>query len=78
MDLEEQLSAIVDESGAGEVDGFEFGEGEVVIYSYGPDASRLFSILESRLRAFPLRPAVVVLRFGEASDSQAREETVEL
>ena len=50
----------------GEVGGNEYGGGEVVLYAYGLDASRLFSAVEAELRAFSARPAHVVLRNGES------------
>ncbi|WP_406159019.1 hypothetical protein [Streptomyces canus] len=36
------MAAAVEEAGVGEVDGNEFGGGEVVLYAYGPDAQALF------------------------------------
>ncbi|GGK04522.1 hypothetical protein GCM10011583_40370 [Streptomyces camponoticapitis] len=35
------MSAAVEKWGVGEVDGNEFGAGEVPVYGYGPDARRL-------------------------------------
>ncbi|MFE6361655.1 hypothetical protein ACFVP3_16900 [Streptomyces sp. NPDC057806] len=53
----------------GEVDGNEFGEGEAVVYAYGPDADALFKVMEPTLRGLPFRPAHIVLRRG---DSESR------
>lgn len=63
---------------AGELDGTEFGGGRVRIYTYGPDAGRLFGVMEALLREFPLRPARAVLRLGAAGDDTAQERVVEL
>ncbi|MGW3323659.1 hypothetical protein [Streptomyces virginiae] len=68
FDAERSLQAAVSAAGVGEVDGNEFGEGEVVIFSYGPDADALYRVMEPGLRALPFRPAHVVLRYGEPAD----------
>ncbi|MET7364484.1 hypothetical protein ABZS61_01410 [Streptomyces sp. NPDC005566] len=65
---ERSIGAAVAAAGVGEVDGNEFGGGEVVIYAYGPDAEALFRVMESGLRMLPFRPAHVVLRYGEPGD----------
>ncbi|MGP4085112.1 hypothetical protein [Streptomyces sp. KR55] len=64
-EAEEVMAAAVEEAGVGEVDGNEFGEGEAVLYAYGPDADALFKVMESTLRSLPFRPAHVVLRRGD-------------
>lgn len=76
--LERRLVEAIEAADAGEFDGNEFGGGEVVLYAYGPDASRLFTAMEPQLRAFPMRPAHAVLRFGEADDPAAVERRIEL
>ncbi|MGX6600790.1 hypothetical protein ACWKSP_01435 [Micromonosporaceae bacterium Da 78-11] len=72
------LTTAIKSAGVGELDGNEFGGGEVVLYTYGPDASRLFSAMEADLRAFSARPAHAVLRYGEASDPVAIEQRIDL
>jgi hypothetical protein len=63
----------------GEHDGHEFGGGEAVLYTYGPDADALFEALRSCLADFPVRPgAFAVKRYGRADDPNAREERVPL
>ncbi|WP_405779417.1 transposase [Streptomyces sp. NBC_00859] len=62
--------AAVAAAGVGEVDGNEFGGGEVVIYAFGPDAEALFRVMEPGLRMLPFRPAHVVLRYGLQSSAQ--------
>ncbi|MFJ3671396.1 hypothetical protein ACIPSE_33530 [Streptomyces sp. NPDC090106] len=74
FDAERTLSAAVEAAGVGDVDGNEFGAGEVVLYAYGPDAAALFKVMEPALRGLPFRPAHVVLRQG----SQETESRVDL
>ncbi|MFC8202153.1 hypothetical protein ACFUTV_43275 [Streptomyces sp. NPDC057298] len=62
---EREMEAAAARACVGEVDGNEFGGGEAVVYSYGPDADALFSVLEPTLRSLPFRPAHVVLRRGD-------------
>jgi len=76
--LTARLSVAIESAEAGELDGGEFGGGEVTLYAFGSNASRLFSTMEPYLRAFPARPAHAVLRFGEAGDVAAAEQRVEL
>lgn len=72
------LREALEGAGAGEVDGNEFGGGEVTLFAYGPDADALFAVMEPAVRGLPLRPARVVLRYGSASESCAAERLVEL
>lgn len=76
--LQARLSGAIDLAGVGEIDGNEFGAGQCTIYAYGPDATRLFSAMESHLRASPFRPAAAILRFGEAADPDAVEQRIDL
>ncbi|MFG2487107.1 hypothetical protein ACGFSI_30670 [Streptomyces virginiae] len=73
FDAERSLGAAVAAAGVGEVDGNEFGGGEVVIFAYGPDADALYRVMEPGLRALPFRPAHVVLRYGEPGEGVLRE-----
>lgn len=58
---------------AGEFDGDEFGQGECVLYMYGPDADVLYSAIEKTFKASTYaRGATVVKRYGDASDPNAR------
>ncbi|MFF3950998.1 hypothetical protein ACFYYN_40285 [Streptomyces sp. NPDC001902] len=70
---ERSMGAAVEAAGVGEVDGNEFGGGEVVIFACGPDAEALYQVMEPGLRALPYRPAHVVLRYGEPADDVAME-----
>ena len=76
--LEDRISAAAERLG-GEHDGNEFGAGEAVLYTYGPDADKLVAAVRSCLEGFPLRPGAYALkRYGRAGDPTAREERVEL
>jgi len=76
--LERDIETILDGGDVGELDGDEFGGGEAVLYLYGADADSLFAAIEPLLRGSSLRPAHVILRYGEASDPTARERLIEL
>jgi hypothetical protein len=74
--LEEELDAAIENAGAGEFDGNEFGGGECILFMYGPSADRLFQAVEPVLRASPSsRGGYAVKRYGEPG---AREVRVEL
>ena len=78
-ELCDRLEEIIVEAGVGEFDGDEFGEGDCILYMYGPDADALFSAVESVLRVSPhAKGGYVIKRYGEASDPAAREIRVEL
>jgi hypothetical protein len=63
--LEDRLVKVVAHSESGEYDGNEFGEGETILYLYGPNAETLFSAIEGTLRGYPLcQNARVVIRQG--------------
>lgn len=63
----------------GEHDGNEFGGGEAVLYTYGPDADALMEAVKTSLGDFPVRPgAYAVKRYGRTDDPAAREERVPL
>ncbi len=61
--LEDRIAEAV--AAIGEFDGHGFGDGEVVIYLYGPDAEALFRAVEPHLLSHPLgRGAMVLIRKG--------------
>jgi hypothetical protein len=63
----------------GEHDGNEFGGGEAVLYTYGPDADALLDAVRDCFRDFPIRPgAYAIKRYGRANDPNAREERMPL
>jgi hypothetical protein len=72
--LEDQLAAAVVENAAGEFDGDEFGEGECVLFLYGPDADSLFAAIEPALKASSQASGgYAIKRYGEATDMNAQE-----
>ena len=78
FELEDRLGEAVVALG-GEHDGNEFGEGEAVLYTYGPDADALLDAVRKSLGRFPVRPgAYAIKRYGRADDPGAREERVDL
>ena len=73
--LEEQLAAAIKESGAGDFDGDEFGNGFCTIYMYSPSADRLFIVVQPVLKKFHA-PAgsYLVKRYGKPGAKQERVE----
>jgi hypothetical protein len=73
-DLEKRLERAIQADAAGEFDGDEFGNNKCVLFMYGPDADRLFKIIEPILKSVPLTlGGYAIKRYGEAHDSDARE-----
>ena len=52
--LEEQIVAILDKYDLGHLDGHEFRDNEVIIIMYGPNAEKMFAMIETILRSYPL------------------------
>ena len=76
--LEDQIAQAIEDAEAGEFDGNLFGQGECMLYTYGPDADRLFAAIEPVLKSCPLASGgYAIKRYGEASDLDAREVRVE-
>jgi hypothetical protein len=64
--LNERLFEELDNSDAGEFDGNEIGQGEATLFAYGPDAHRLFEVMEPILKRYSIcRDARVVLQKGD-------------
>lgn len=73
-DLTGELQHAINGGNVGEFDGEEFGGGRCVIYMYGPNADKLFAVVEPILRATPLaRGGFAIKRYGEAKDVSAAE-----
>lgn len=76
-DLAGQLQRAINDHNVGEFDGEEFGGGRCILYMYGPDADRLFSVVEPILKSNQLsNGSFVIKRYGEAKDLNAVEEKV--
>ena len=77
-DLESRVERAAARVG-GDHDGHEFGGGEAVLYTYGPDADELFAAIGEALEGFRVRPgAYGVKRYGRADEPDAAEERVPL
>ena len=75
-ELEDKVIQSIDRSGEGEYDGNEIGEGEYVLYLYGPDADRLWRIVQRHFQGSAIhRGSYARKRYGEPG---AREIRVEL
>lgn len=73
--MEDELSAAIERSEAGEFDGDEFGEGVCTIYAYGASAERLFSVALPILKKFhPPAGSYAVKRYGKPGAKQDRVE----
>ncbi|WP_225800460.1 hypothetical protein [Streptomyces sp. NK15101] len=73
-----RLAEAVEQADVGELDGNEYGGGEVALYAYGPDADALFAVMAPVLHDLPFRPAHVILRYGSVDDPSAAEHRVDL
>jgi hypothetical protein len=62
----------------GDHDGHEFVEGEVVTFTYGPDADSLFDAIRGCLTMEMPPGAYAIKRYGPATDPNAREVRVPL
>lgn len=76
--LEERLEKAIVEGDAGEFDGDEFGENKCVLFMYGPDADRLFSVIQPTLADAPVASGgYAILRYGAADDPGAPEKRLD-
>lgn len=74
--LQDELGAAIEEAGAGEFDGDEWGGGTCTIYMYGPSADGLWEAIAPALEKRPFRKgSYAVRRYGAPG---AREERVDL
>ena len=69
--LEDQLIQAIETNSPGAFDGNEIGDGVATLYTYGPDANRLYEVIEPVLHAYPLcRNARIVIRQGGPGSPQ--------
>ena len=76
-ELEAQLEARLEVTGAGELDGNEVAAdgSDGYLYLYGPDADALFGAIKQTLEACPfMRGAAVRLRYGPPADGVLEHE----
>jgi hypothetical protein len=77
--LSGRLEARIAAARVGEFDGDEFGQGECMLFMYGPNADALFEAVEPELRASPLsRGGWVIKRYGASDDDSAKEVRIDL
>ena len=70
--LEDEMESALAEAPAGELDGDEFGQGECVLFLYGPNADRLFAVVEPYLKSSPTASGgFAIKRYGDVSDVNA-------
>ena len=73
-----ELDDAIAKAGVGEFDGDEFGDGTCTLYMYGPDADRLFAVVEPILRrSSHILAARALKRYGGAGDPSAREQHID-
>jgi hypothetical protein len=71
--LQDQMTVAIHRAAAGEFDGDEFGEGECVLFMYGPDADKLFAAVAPLLASSALaRGGYAIKRYGTAEDVEVR------
>jgi hypothetical protein len=79
QDLEGRLEAAISRAGTGVLDENEIGEGEYVIYAYGPDADALYSSIAALLHSAQVpKGSFAIKRYGSADDEDAKEVRVDL
>ena len=67
------LAAAVEAAAVGAFDGDEFGGGECSIFMSGPDADRIFAVVDPLLRAWPVaQGGVAVRRYGPPGAPEQR------
>ena len=62
FEFESRLEEAIAANQSGELDGNEFGGGEVVVFLNGADKDRLWHDVEPEARRFSLRPAYAIVR----------------
>ena len=71
----DKLAEVILNSGAGVFDGDEFGNGECGLFMYGPNADRLFNVVEPLLRGWtPLAGGYAIKRYGAPAGQSERIE----
>jgi hypothetical protein len=69
-----RIDAILARDGVGELDGDEFGDHTGTLYFYGPDAERIFAMIEPVLRSWPkMAGGYVIKRFARQNRQQRLE-----
>ena len=72
-ELEEQLEEDITQADAGTLDGHELGEGQLIVFMYGPDADCLGDVVCKCLKGFPMGPgSYLIKRYGEPGAPEER------
>jgi len=72
LELEDAMEAAVSAESAGLLDGDEFGQGECVLFLYGRDADRLFSVIKPLLESSTIASGgFAIKQYGEPGDLEA-------
>lgn len=69
-ELEAQLEELIGVEN--EFDGHDFGEGHAILYMYGPSADAIWAAIEGALRSSEFKLIKATLRYGPATDSDAK------
>lgn len=73
FDLQERIEKAINNAKAGELDGDEWGGGECVVFTYGPDAGKLWAAIRPALDGFPIRPgSYAIIRAGRPDSPETR------
>jgi hypothetical protein len=73
MKLGDRLAGLVEESGAGEYDGDEYGGGYCTFYFYGPEANILYEAIRPTLEQRKYRRgSYAIKRFGPPGSKEER------
>lgn len=71
--LEDELMKAIEDSGVGEYDGNEIGEGTFTMYAYGPSAKKLLDVALPVLAKYRLPPGSrAVKRYGKPGAKEER------
>lgn len=57
------------------IDGDEFGDGECIVYIYGPSADKIFSSIKSELKKSPFNRIDITLQYGQPDSPSAKDRT---
>lgn len=60
------------------IDGHEFGEGECTMYIYGPDANKLWVLVEPVLKLSEFSRIEVTLQYGMPNDPKTKDKSFTL
>jgi hypothetical protein len=78
-ELQGSLTDAINKAKVGEFDGDDFGQGECLLFMYGPNADLLFDTVEPILKQSPhAKGGFAIKRYGEATDPRAREVKIKL